>query len=295
LRNELEKVNILTSSSFGVSTLRKLYVVKVLNRLDVPTVSSDVRDNNELNVSHGRPENSSVVSEAFGNTVNTIVDTGNCHTGNHSASLPENYFQPNVQTDFSFQCATGNGDSNMASTMLQTLTQTVVGLQNVVNSLGMTVNKDGLSQNNYSLENYYNKSPCSGNSTMPPSQKFGVSPEDLPHMDLLSSSVRKQIVEGRDVNLATLLIPYYETNIKDKDKDDIRIKHPLSITEFITAFGKYKRVMCQSFPERRKELDKYKAIYVEIYNVYGDKFYEHHKLFSLKSANALSLHKLKVE
>ena len=72
LRNELEKVNILTSLSFGVSTLRKLY--------------------NKLNVSHGIPENSSVVSEAFGNTVNTIVDTGN-----HSASLPENYFQPNVQ------------------------------------------------------------------------------------------------------------------------------------------------------------------------------------------------------
>ena len=146
-------MNILTSSSFGVSTLRKLYVDNVLNRLDVPTVSSDVRDNNELNVSHGIPENSSVVSEAFGNTVNTIVDTGNCHTGSNSASLPENYFQPNVQTDFSFQCATGNGDSNMASTMLQTLTQTVVGLQNVVNSLVMTVNKDGLSQNNYSLEN----------------------------------------------------------------------------------------------------------------------------------------------
>jgi hypothetical protein len=53
--------------------------------------------------------------------------------------------------------------------------------------------------------------------------------------------------------------------------------------------------MRQSFPERREELDKYKAIYVEIYNVYGDKFYEHHKLFSLKSANAMSLHKLKVD
>ena len=108
---------------------------------------------------------------------------------------------------------------------------------------------------------------------MPPSQKFGVSIEDLPHMDLLSSSERKQIVEGKDVNLATLLIPYYETNIKDKDKDNIHIKRPLSITEFITAFGKYKRVMCQSFPERREELDKNKAIYVEIYNVYGDKFW----------------------
>lgn len=159
----------------------------------------------------------------------------------------------------------------------------------------MTVNKDGLSQNNYSLENYYNKSPCSGNNIMPTSQKFGVSPEDLPHMDLLSSSLRKQIVEGRDVNLATLLIPYHKTNNKDKDKDDIRLKRPLSITEFITAFGKYKRVMCQSFPERREELDKYEAIIIEIYNLYGDKFYEYHKLFYLKSANALSLHKLKVD
>ena len=71
---------------------------------------------------------------------------------------------------------------------------------------------------------------------MPPSQKFGVSPEDLLHMDLLSISVRKQIIEGMDVNLATLLIPYYETNIKDKDKDDIRLKRPLSMTECITAF-----------------------------------------------------------
>ena len=115
-----------------------------------------------------------------------------------------------MRSDFSFQCATGNGDSNMAAPMYQSLTQIVVGLQNVVNSLVMTVNKDGLSQNNYSLENYYNKSPCSGNSTMPPSLKFGVSPEDLPHMDLLSSSVRKQIVEGRDVKLATLIISYYE-------------------------------------------------------------------------------------
>ena len=53
--------------------------------------------------------------------------------------------------------------------------------------------------------------------------------------------------------------------------------------------------MCQSFPERREELDKYKAIIVEIYNVYGDKFYEYHKLFSLQSVNTLSLHKLKVD
>ena len=51
--------------------------------------------------------------------------------------------------------------------------------------------------------------------------------------------------------------------------------------------------MCQAYPDRREELDKYEAIIVGIYNVYGDKFYEYHKLFSLKSANALMLHKLK--
>jgi hypothetical protein len=39
--------------------------------------------------------------------------------------------------------------------------------------------------------------------------------------------------------------------------------------------------MCPSFPERKEELDKYEAIIVEIYNVYGDKFYEYYKLFSL--------------
>jgi hypothetical protein len=55
-------------------------------------------------------------------------------------------------------------------------------------------------------------------------------------MDLLSISVRKQIIEGMDVNLATLLIPNYETNIKDMDKDEIRLKRPLSMTECITAF-----------------------------------------------------------
>ena len=130
---------------------------------------------------------------------------------------------------------------------------------------------------------------------MPPSQKFGVSPEDLPHMDLMSNTLRKHIIEGRDINLATLLITYYDINNKDKDKEDVRLKRPLSITEFITAFGRYKRVMCQAYPDRREELDKYEAIIVGIYNVYGDKFYEYHKLFSLKSANALMLHKLKVD
>ena len=112
-----------------------------------------------------------------------------------------------------------------------------------------------------------------------PSQ-FGTSPEELPQMDLVSESLRKRIIEGKDINLASLLIPYFEIDLATSDKKekfDMRLKRSLSITEFITAFGRYKRIMCQAFPRRREELDRYEANIVEISNVYGEKFYEEHK------------------
>jgi hypothetical protein len=74
------------------------------------------------------------------------------------------------------------------------------------------------------------------------SRRFGISPEDLPHLDLISTPLRRQILEGKDVNLAALLIPYFEC----ADWDDQRLKRSLTIQEFITAFGRYKRVMCEA-------------------------------------------------
>lgn len=53
--------------------------------------------------------------------------------------------------------------------------------------------------------------------------------------------------------------------------------------------------MSQAFPNRREELDMYEANIIDIFNVYGDRFYEYHKLFSLKSASALAIHKIKVD
>lgn len=53
--------------------------------------------------------------------------------------------------------------------------------------------------------------------------------------------------------------------------------------------------MCQASPNRRDELDHYEAIIVDLYNVYGERFYEYHKLFSLRSASALAVHKIKVD
>lgn len=52
--------------------------------------------------------------------------------------------------------------------------------------------------------------------------------------------------------------------------------------------------VCQAFPNHRDELDHYEAIIVDLYNIYGERFYEYQKLFFLRSANALAVHKIKV-
>ncbi|KAJ8309993.1 hypothetical protein KUTeg_011858 [Tegillarca granosa] len=46
-------------------------------------------------------------------------------------------------------------------------------------------------------------------------------------------------------------------------------KGDLTMDEFITAFGRYKRVMCLKFPDRREELDIYEAHMNAIYRHFG--------------------------
>lgn len=68
------------------------------------------------------------------------------------------------------------------------------------------------------------------------------------------------------MNMAELLIPKFESDKPNNitinliKQEDQRLHRRLSIAEFITAFGKYKRVMCQRYPERRVQLDRYEAI-----------------------------------
>jgi hypothetical protein len=76
---------------------------------------------------------------------------------------------------------------------------------------------------------------------------------------------------------------------------DPRLYKSLTISEFITAFGKYKRIMCVKFPERRVELDRYEGNIVEISNVYGPKFYDYHTQFSARAAAALHDLNIKVD
>ena len=117
---------------------------------------------------------------------------------------------------------------------------------------------------------------------------YGVSPDMLPHMDIVSSSVKKAILQGKDINLSMLLITGFEINKADKEKGvDKRLQEKLNISEFLTAFGKYKRIMGDAYPDRKKELDLYEGIIIGIHNSHGDAFYDYHKLFSAKCAEAL--------
>jgi hypothetical protein len=210
-----------------------------------------------------------------------------------------------------------SGDGNMNLAILNTLTQTVAGLQTIVTNLvgnKPAATDDAVPLPNHDLASYYrsiggqaghasspnvsNSTPAGISSTLTatnfaclnPTSTFGVAPDDVPHMDLVSPTLRKHIIEGRDVNLCTLLIPYYETR-----NDDVRLKRSLNLNEFITAFGRYKRIMSSAYPVRREELERYEATIIGIHNAFGANFYEYHKQFSLKSANALQLYGIKVD
>ena len=109
-----------------------------------------------------------------------------------------------------------------------------------------------------------------------------------------------------------LLIPRHDNNINKNheptqtqrgiichvslnSQEDSRLHKSMSISEFITAFGKYKRVMCLKFPERRVELDRYEATSIDIFNVFGPNCYDYYCQFSAKAAAALRDYNIKVD
>lgn len=95
-------------------------------------------------------------------------------------------------------------------------------------------------------------------------------------MELISNSIRKQNPEGKDVNLAS----FCESKKEQTEKEDSRLKRNLTIAEFLFPFAKYKGTMCQAFPNRREELDHFEAIIADLYNAYGERFYEYHRLLA---------------
>ena len=141
--------------------------------------------------------------------------------------------------------------------------------------------------------------PQSGGSCQP--TRFGYSAESLPFIETIHPSIRKQITEGKDVNLASLLIPYYTGPHADpattsKEKPDPRLNNALTLPQFIQAFGIYKNIMCEAYPSRRLELDLYERDIVDMATRYqGRGFYEYHKVFSAEAAAHLRFSNKKVD
>jgi len=104
-------------------------------------------------------------------------------------------------------------------------------------------------------------------------------------VDTISPSSRKQIVEGKDINLAMLLIPNL-SGIREsaEQRNDPRLNKSLNISEFIQAFAIYKSVMCFVHPQRREELDLYERDIIDMASRYSGKgFYEYHRTFSAQA------------
>lgn len=310
LREALQDANIQASSSFPLQVLRKLYQDNVLNKSDKSANTAQAAQScPTLPISH----------DPGTEAVTTVHEE--CEPGS-SGSQRLQHSSPSFLDSSTFNSApipaTRRNTMSSSQDTSGALAQTMAGLQAMqavasnlmassANMMGWAKNIDN-DQPSFILAQYYNSqsSPAShlrqNSSTFgpvaPPThdvtgfsatpKKFGISAEDLPYMDLTPTSIRKKIIEGRDINLASLLVPL-------SDGDDSKYKSNLSIAEFITAFGRYKRIMCEAFPDRRPELDSYEAIIIDIYNLYGDVFYDYHSMFSRKSATALSLHKLKLD
>ncbi|KAL1250506.1 hypothetical protein QQF64_018302 [Cirrhinus molitorella] len=121
----------------------------------------------------------------------------------------------------------------------------------------------------------------------------------------VSPKMRSNIISGKDINLAALLLPSPTIERQMVDCGDVavllktsdpRLQRNLSFTDFVIAFGIYRDILCQVFPNRREELDLYLAMMADFNLRYGGTlFYEYHKSFSAKAAAFVSLYNSRLD
>ena len=135
----------------------------------------------------------------------------------------------------------------------------------------------------------------------------GVPAERYRNVEVVSTQLRNQIIAGKDINLALLLIPNNESTSEYRRVDfdgveyvmkpgDPRLAKSLTLGEFTMAFSRHKNIVCEALPNRRVELDQYERDIVEMANQFGGtRFYDYHKAFSAKAAALLQQHHVKVD
>ncbi|MGL5501434.1 MAG: hypothetical protein ACRDCK_09865, partial [Plesiomonas shigelloides] len=121
----------------------------------------------------------------------------------------------------------------------------------------------------------------------------------------MSPQLRSNIIQGKDINLASLLLPSPAADRQMVDCGDVavflktsdpRLQRNLSFAEFVIAFGIFRDTLCQAFPDRREELDLYLSMLMDFSQRYGGTlFYECYKSFSAKSASFISLFNTRID
>ncbi|KAK2174366.1 hypothetical protein NP493_807g01038 [Ridgeia piscesae] len=102
----------------------------------------------------------------------------------------------------------------------------------------------------------------------------GVTSESLLEVETVSATLKEAILDGKDVNLASLLISLFDLgeyscyaggshHLLRLLPSDPHLNRNLTLAEFISAFNKYRKAMCEVW-DRRKELDAFKAIVVGV-------------------------------
>ena len=133
----------------------------------------------------------------------------------------------------------------------------------------------------------------------------------VPHVDIVPQKIQKEILQGKDVNLAILLLPARERQYASPTPRDIKIgeevltlkpmKDPrltkfLTIQEFVKSFNVYKKVMCSHYPNRHHELDSYANNIIDISTKFlGFVFYEYHLEFSARAAHLLETQHIRLD
>ena len=308
LKIELQKLGINVPNGLSKTVLHQLYLENVKPKV-VEEVSSgnnniDMKMTSDQDVSLVRDSTEITTPSVMMNVQSLIEQARAQDPGHTSSTIP-----------------LGGNDNQMPSILgaLTSVTQCFTGLQDTVNQLlktsGHTEKVYDVNREKFNLHQWYasNKS-CPNDNAFQHVQTAqgdlhsnqGVRSDSFTNVDIISPNLQKDILEGKDINLATLLIPFYDCPTKHSvvangievnvtGKPDIRLNRRLSIQEFIRAFGKYKRVMTSVFVDRRTELDAYEDDIIDIHNFFGEKFYDYHKAFSAKSAVLLRTKKVKVD
>ncbi|KAL3882443.1 hypothetical protein ACJMK2_028782 [Sinanodonta woodiana] len=290
LKRKLESIVIKVSSVLLKNALRQLYMDNALATSLCPAdhVKRQSRDSPPPQAEVGLRRRSATIVNAHSAQISNPAETAIQHTfpevrvTSNMAAIPETTFSAaNIITSI---------DSMQRSiTNLTTSITTIMARQQVPSS------EFSLNDSTHVSTSQASQSMTSLDQLM---QSHGVSPEILPAINVVSENQRKQILKGKHINLATLLLPHFELDISNPDnkatKYDPRLLKHLSISEFITTFGKYKRIISSVYPNRRHELDMYEADIIKISNEYGDIFYDYHNVYSTQAAIALRDYKVKV-